>query len=107
MPIRLCRHQGNSRCVISSTRSIHDLEPNIDFLNQFSTRRKTADFAGFVVFNKANEMCFGFGKHKGKKVTDILEKEPGYFGWVLNADFPRYTKKVLTEIRLKSINTKG
>ena len=84
----------------------NDLEPNIDFLNKFSTRRKTADFAGFVVFDKANEMCFGFGKHKGKKVADILEKEPGYFGWVLNADFPRYTKKVLTEIRLKAMNTK-
>ena len=84
-----------------------DLEPNIDFLNKFSTRRKTADFAGFVVFDKSNEMCFGFGKHKGQKVTDILEKEPGYFGWVLNADFPRYTKKVLTEIRLKTMNTKG
>jgi len=25
---------------------------------------------------------------------------------VLNADFPRYTKKVLTEIRLKAMNTK-
>lgn len=85
----------------------NDLEPNIDFLNKFSTRRKTADFAGFVVFDKSNEMCFGFGKHKGQKVTDILEKEPGYFGWVLNADFPRYTKKVLTEIRLKTMNTKG
>ena len=85
----------------------NDLEPNVPFLNEFSTRRKTADFAGFVVFDKSNEMCFGFGKHKGQKVTDILEKEPGYFGWVLNADFPRYTKKVLTEIRLKTMNTKG
>lgn len=84
----------------------NDLEPNIDFLNKFSTRRKTADFAGFVVFDKSNEMCFGFGKHKGQKVTDILEKEPGYFGWVLNADFPRYTKKILTEVRLQSMNTK-
>ena len=30
-----------------------------------------------------------------EKVTTILETEPGYFGWVLNADFPRYTKKSL------------
>ena len=83
-----------------------DLEPTVDFLNEFSTRRKTADFAGFVVYDKTGEMCFGFGKHKGKKVTEVLEKEPGYFGWVLNADFPRYTKKVLTEIRLQAMNTK-
>ena len=83
-----------------------DLEPNIDFLNEFSTRRKTVDFAGFVVYDKTGEPCFGFGKHRGKKVMDILASEPGYFGWVLNADFPRYTKKVLTEIRLQAMNTK-
>ena len=83
-----------------------NLEPNVDFLNNFSKRKKTADFAGFLVFDKSNEMCFGFGKYKGKKIKDILEKEPGYFGWVLNADFPRYTKKILTEVRLQSMNTK-
>lgn len=84
-----------------------ELEPNIDFLNTFSTRRKTADFAGFVVYDKQGEMCFGFGKHKGKKVTAVLAQEPGYFGWVLNADFPRYTKKILSEIRLQGLNTKS
>ena len=82
-----------------------ELEPNIAFLNEFSSRRKTVDFAGFVVYNKDEEACFGFGKHKGKKVTDILANEPGYFGWVMNADFPRYTKKILTEIRLSQMNT--
>lgn len=82
-----------------------ELEPNIAFLNEFSSRRKTVDFAGFVVYNKAGDACFGFGKHKGKKVTAILANEPGYFGWVINADFPRYTKKILTEIRLSQMNT--
>lgn len=83
-----------------------ELEPNIKFLNTFSKRRKTADFAGFVIYNKEGDMCFGFGKHKGKKVTNVLAQEPGYFGWVLNADFPRFTKKILTEIKLQGLNTK-
>ena len=83
-----------------------ELEPNVDFLNDFSTRKKTADFAGFLIYNKDDEICFGFGKHKGKKVNEILKEEPGYFGWILNADFPRYTKKILTEIKLNSMNTK-
>lgn len=82
-----------------------ELEPNVPFLNTFTTRRKTADFAGFIVFNKEGEECFGFGKHKGKKVIQVLTDEPGYFGWILNADFPRFTKKVLTEIRLRALNT--
>ena len=83
-----------------------ELEPNVHFLNHFSTRKKTADFAGFLIYNKDDEICFGFGKHKGKKVNEILKEEPGYFGWILNADFPRYTKKILTEIKLNSMNTK-
>ena len=45
-------------------------------------------------------------EHKGKKVTEILEKEPGYFGWLQSADFPLYTKKVLTSIKLRSFNNK-
>ena len=83
-----------------------ELEPNVDFLNHFSTRKKTADFAGFLIYNKDDEICFGFGKHKGKKVNEILKEEPGYFGWILNADFPRYTNKILTEIKLNSMKTK-
>ena len=83
-----------------------DLENDTKFLAEFSSRKKFADFAGFIAFNKKGEECFSFGKHKGKLVTEVLEKEPGYFGWLLNADFPLYTKKVLTAIKLRSFNNK-
>lgn len=82
------------------------LENDMKFLSEFSSRRKFADFAGFIIFNKAGEECFSFGKHKNKKVLDVLEQEPGYFGWLLNADFPLYTKKVLTAIKLRALNNK-
>ena len=83
----------------------NDLEGNINFLSEFTSRNKSADLAGFIIFNKQGEECFSFGKHKGKTVESILENEPGYFGWLLNADFPMYTKKVLTAIRLRKLNT--
>jgi len=83
-----------------------DLENSTKFLADFSSRNKFADFAGFISYNKDGVECFSFGKHKGKLVTEVLEKEPGYFGWLLNADFPLYTKKVLTGIKLRSLNTK-
>jgi DNA polymerase-3 subunit epsilon len=83
-----------------------ELENDTKFLAEFSSRKKFADFAGFIVYNKKGEECFSFGKHKGKLVTEVLEKEPGYFGWLLNADFPLYTKKVLTAIKLRSFNNK-
>jgi DNA polymerase-3 subunit epsilon len=83
-----------------------ELKNDTKFLAEFSTRKQFADFAGFIVFNKNNEECFSFGKHKGKRVEDVLNDEPGYFGWLLNADFPLYTKKVLTAIKLKNFNNK-
>lgn len=83
-----------------------ELKNDTNFLADFSSRKKFADFAGFIVYNKADEECFSFGKHKNKRVVDVLESEPGYFGWLLNADFPLYTKKVLTAIKLRSFNNK-
>jgi DNA polymerase III subunit epsilon len=83
-----------------------EIENDTKFLAEFSSRKQFADFAGFIVYNKNNEECFSFGKHKGKLVTEVLESEPGYFGWLLNADFPLYTKKVLTAIKLRNFNNK-
>ncbi|WP_372756791.1 exonuclease domain-containing protein [Mariniflexile sp.] len=83
-----------------------EIENDTKFLAEFSSRKQFADFAGFIVYNKKGEECFSFGKHKGKLVTEVLESEPGYFGWLLNADFPLYTKKVLTAIKLRSFNNK-
>src|SRR5690606_3945472 len=82
-----------------------ELENNTKFLAEFRTRKQFADFAGFIVYNKDGEECFSFGKHKGKRVEDVLNEEPGYFGWILNADFPLYTKKVLTAIKLRNFNS--
>ncbi|HEY9184087.1 MAG TPA: exonuclease domain-containing protein [Salegentibacter sp.] len=83
-----------------------DLENDIKYLADYSARKRFADFAGFVVYDKKGEEVFGFGKFKGKNVAEVLEKEPGYYGWIQNADFPLYTKRVLTAIKLRKLNTK-
>ena len=83
-----------------------DLENDTKWLANFSARKKFADFAGFIAFDKKGKEIFSFGKYKGKHVEKVLEDEPGYFGWIQNADFPLYTKKVLTVIKLRKLNTK-
>ena len=83
-----------------------ELENNVDFLSDFSSRNKSVDLAGFIIYNKDNIPCFSFGKHKGKTVDYIIENEPGYLGWILNSDFPMYTKKILTKLRLSKLNNK-
>lgn len=81
-----------------------ELENNIDFLAEFSTRNKTADLMGRIIYNEDGIEVFNFGKHKNQPVAEIFEKEPSYYNWMMNGDFPRYTKKVLTEIKLRGFN---
>lgn len=75
-----------------------DLKNDMDFLSEFSSRGKNVDFAGFIRFNDKGEEVLNIGKHKGKKLTDIFEQEPGYYGWMMGADFPLYTKKTLEKL---------
>ncbi|CAI8178331.1 MAG: putative ATP-dependent helicase DinG [SAR116 cluster bacterium] len=81
-----------------------ELENNVSALSEFSTRKKSLDFAGFIIEDKNGEAIFSFGKHKFKKVAQVLEDEPGYYSWIMQADFPLYTKKVLTQIRVSGFN---
>lgn len=83
-----------------------ELENDMKSLSEFTTRKKSVDFAGFIALNDKGEEIFTFGKHKGALVEKVLDEEPGYFGWIQNADFPLYTKKVLTAIKLRKLNNK-
>ena len=68
------------------------------------TNQKMIDLAGRMVFNEQGEELFNFGKHKGKKVMDVLDREPSYYDWILNNDFPLDTKRKLTQIKLRAFN---
>ncbi len=83
-----------------------NLKNEVDYLSKFSSHKKTVDFIGRIVYNKNGEEVFNFGKHKGEKVEDVFNKEPSYYNWIMNGDFPLFTKKVLTEIKLRPINSK-
>lgn len=83
-----------------------NLEPNIDFLHNFSGQNNLADLAGRLVYNDKKEIVFNFGKHKGKRVEDVFKTDYGYYDWMMQGDFPQQTKKVLTQIKLNSINNK-
>lgn len=67
-------------------------------LHKFTNMHNTVDFVGRMVFNEAGEELFNFGKHKGKRVTDVFDVEPSYYAWLMNGDFPLYTKYKVDEI---------
>ena len=82
-----------------------DLENDVKWLSDYSKHQAFADLAGFIRYNKNEQEIFGFGKFKNRKVQDILDQEPGYYNWFMNADFPDYSKKILTAIKLRKLNT--
>jgi DNA polymerase-3 subunit epsilon len=78
------------------------LQNDVDYLSVFSTQNRSVDLAGRIIYNDKDIEVFNFGKYKGEPVEEVLRKDPGYFGWILNGDFPLYTKKVLTNIKLRA-----
>ena len=74
---------------------------DVSALAVFSTHHKNADLMGQIIFNKEGVETFNFGKHKGKTVKQIFLNDPSYYGWMMKADFPLYTKKIITRIKLK------
>lgn len=75
-----------------------DLENDVDKLAAFSTRRDSVDFAGRIVRNESGEAVFSFGKYRDRPVAEIFKKEPSYYTWIMEGDFPAYTKAVCTRI---------
>ena len=69
------------------------LENNVNYLSKFSSIRKSLDLAGFVYENDDKKAVFSFGKYKNQEIDEVIEKDPGYFSWIMKSDFPNYTKR--------------
>jgi len=80
-----------------STPIVNDMEK----LSEFSAYDRNVDFVGRIVYDDNGVEVFNFGKNKGVPVMQVLEEQPGYFGWIMNSEFPLYTKKILTKIKLR------
>jgi len=85
---------GNSCPIVNDIKALHE----------FSYNSKNADLAGHIVFNDNGLEIFNFGKHKGSLVSEIFKKEPSYYDWMMKAEFPLSTKKVITAIKLRGFN---
>ncbi len=82
----------------------NDLENDVDHLSGFSAHTRNVDYMGRIIYNDQDVEVINFGKYKGIPVEEVLEKDPGNYGWIMNADFPLYTKKVLTNIKLRKFS---
>lgn len=81
-----------------------DLEPRVESLAAMGQASKFVDFAGRIIMNDAGEEIFNFGRYKGSNVVEVFRKDPQYYDWMMNGDFPEYTKRVITRLYLKLRN---
>jgi DNA polymerase-3 subunit epsilon len=79
-----------------------DLQNDINFLSEYSSFTKNVDYAGRMIYDDQKREVFNFGKYKGQLVADVLRRDPGYYGWIMNSDFTLNTKAMLTNIRLRN-----
>lgn len=71
---------------------------NIKALSDFTRNTRNVDMAGHIVWNDKDQAVFNFGKHKSIPVKAVFMKEPAYYDWMMKADFPLYTKEIITQI---------
>jgi DNA polymerase-3 subunit epsilon len=81
-----------------------DLTNDVQFLSEFSSFNRNVDFAGKIVLNDKDVEVFNFGKYKDQPVEDVLKRDTGYYGWMMQGDFALNTKNVLTRIRLRTLS---
>lgn len=79
-----------------------DLKNDMAFLADYTCTSKNVDFAGRIVYNDKGVEVINFGKYKGQPVADVLQNDPGYYGWIMGADFPLTTKQAFTRLLLKT-----
>ena len=79
-----------------------DLENTINFLSEYSSHNKNVDYAGRIIYDDKKREIFNFGKYKGMLVVEVFRRDPSYYQWMMNGDFPLYTKKVITRLKLQS-----
>ncbi len=79
-----------------------ELKNDMTWLSEFSSFSKNVDFAGRIIRNDKGQDVFNFGKYKDMPVAEVFRRDPGYYSWILQGDFPLNTKQVLTRIKLQS-----
>jgi len=75
------------------------VQNDVQALHEFSINPRNVDLVGHIVFNEKQEETFNFGKHKGKTVESVFKNEPQYYDWMMKAQFPLSTKRVITAIK--------
>lgn len=69
-------------------------------LSKFSSQNDNVDLIGRLVYDTEGREIINFGKYKGQPARVVLAKDPGYYSWIMQGDFPSDTKRAFTRIKM-------
>lgn len=72
-----------------------DIENNIESLAEVSAFSKNMDLAGRFVKNDRGEAVVNFGKHKGRLLKEVFQREPSFYNWIMQGEFAKDTKDLV------------
>ena len=78
------------------------LKNDVDFLADFTRTHRNVDLAGKLIYDDKNRPVVNFGKYKGRPFQEVLQEDPGYYSWLMQAEFPEDTKRHFTRLKLEA-----
>lgn len=79
---------------------------DIKALSAFSGNPQWADLVGHIGYDNAHREVFNFGKYKGRTLEQVFTQEPSYYDWMMKADFPLSTKRVVMAVQRRMVEAK-
>ena len=93
--------QATYEVLLAQLEKYQDLPDTVDKLSEFASQQRNVDFAGRLIFDEKGREVINFGKYRGKIAEDVLRRDPGYYGWIMNGDFTKNTNDCFTRIKLR------
>lgn len=86
--------------LLAQLEKYESLPTEIAELSKFSSQNNNVDLAGRLIYDERGREIINFGKYKGQAASDVLQRDPGYYSWILQGDFTNDTKRCFTKIKL-------
>lgn len=100
-----CDTQATYEVLLGQLEKYPQLENDVEKLAEFSRSGRNVDLSGRVVLDENNVPVFNFGKHKGKPVKEVFRHEPSFYNWMMQGDFSKNTKDVVTALYAEARNS--
>lgn len=93
--------EATYQVLLGQLQKYDSLENDVEKLAKFSTIGKNLDLIGRIILDEKEEPVFNFGKYKGKPVFEVFKKDPSFYFWMMQGEFPKNTKDVLRQLKFK------